>query len=490
MLKKIFSLVLSICLLLTSGCASEVEMASLPSTSSVVSEKNSALSESPSDSSPSPSPTPENTVVPTMENIEVSTLPESLLAFFKQFSGFFRSPVFSQEGNYGKEYNAQSAADGTSNILASILSEGSCVVFSEYPGVMPEQHWNDADPVGWSYSGAYSIYDGPTVDWIATNIFNLSEEDLSALVQQGEEDQCFLKLKESDGSYTYYVPIGGIGDSFKAQEFIWAQSDGTNYHLVYNQYSTAVDPSDRSKWILEGTYYTEVEDKVIEGEHYWSMHLHTAEIPETALQQSVKDGDSTDFEEADESTWQGAYQDFIFSQRFLQEGDQSRGYGDLYEGLAVITFSLYNMNEDNVPELIIFNGFNGRDLRQNYIFTYDNGQVVYCGNTLAEAYGTAGYPGLFSTVTMTGAYLDAEYAGTYRGVTYLNYSSVVEGEVKTERICVTGNPVDGGETNIISKTEDSALYTASQNTPEKLKTITMAELESQGWDALEALLVE
>ena len=50
--------------------------------------------------------------------------------------------------------------------------------------------------------------------------------------------------------------------------------------------------------------------------------------------------------------------------------------------------------------------------------------------------------------------------------------------------------MDGGETNIISKTEDSALYTASQNTPEKLKTITMAELESQGWDALEALLVE
>ena len=478
MKKRIAALLVSACLLLASGCASEAGPSSLPSDSSAA-VSDSAPSETPEAGTPSPSPTPAATPAPAMENVEVSALPESLTAFFNQFSGFFKSPSYSPEGNYGKEYNAQSASDGTSNILASILAEGSCVVFSEYPGVMPEQHWGGGDPVGWSYSGAYAIYDGPTVDWIARNIFNVTEDDLAALIQQGEDEQWFLRQEEADGSYTYYVPIGGIGDTFKAQEFFWAQSDGTHYRLAYHQYSTVADPSDRSQWTLEGTYYTEMEDKVLEGKHYWSMHLHTAEIPEDA-QQPVEGGCSGGI---DTGTWQGAYQEFVMSQQFLQEGD-SRGYGDL----KVISFGLYHMNEDDVPELIIYNGFNGRDLRQNYIFTYHNGQVVYCGNTLAEAYGIEGYPGLFSTVTMTGAYLEAEYVETYRDVTYLNFSSVVDNQVKTQRVSITGGTIEAGERVIICTTEDEALYAASQGTAEKYQTMTMAELESQGWDAMEALL--
>lgn len=219
---------------------------------------------------------------PAMKDIDVSKLPQSLLDFFTQFGGAYSSKTDDPTFGIPREYDADNAADGTSNIMANIVSELPCVVFNQYPVAPPETHWNDPDPVGWSTTGSFKTFDGPSTDWIATNIFNASQEDLAALVAQGEEERLFKRLENADGSYAYYIPFGGVGGTFRYQEFLCGQSDGTNYRLVYDQYIT-MGTDDRSRWQLDGTYYAEMEDKVIDGKHYWSMHLHTEEIPEDML---------------------------------------------------------------------------------------------------------------------------------------------------------------------------------------------------------------
>lgn len=273
--------------LLLSGCAASdtsapaASTASPPAASSASGAPGSAVpsgESTPSGESASAGQVPAQ-AQPAMADVDPAALPESLAAFLRQFAGFFKSPPYSETGAYGKEYDAASAAGGEANILASILSEGPCVDFTAYPGVMPEQHWDGGDPVGWSFTGAYAIHDGPTADWIACNIFNVPEADLPALIRRGEEAKLFLRQEDAAGGYTYYVPLGGIGDPMKELRFFWAQSDGTRYRLAYELYSTAPDPADSSRWILEGTYYAELRDKEIDGAHYWALDLHTAQLP-------------------------------------------------------------------------------------------------------------------------------------------------------------------------------------------------------------------
>lgn len=429
-------------------------------------------SEAPAAATPASTPLPASE--PVMENTDVSTLPQSLANFFQQFGAAYVNPIYDPELDNVMEYDAERAGDGSTNILSSIASEMSCVIFQDYPVAIPESVWNSTDPVGWSTTGAYEIFDGPSIDWIAINIFNATEEDLDSMVKQGEERQLFKRLEGENGSYTYYIPIGGVGGPGFQIKFLWAQSDGTNYRLVYNKYVN-MGNEDLSQQSPEGTYYTEMEDKVIDGEHYWSMHYHSEKIPE-----DVASGDTapTNTAPTNTGTWQDAYEDFVMSGKYLESGD-TRGY----DQPSAHFFGLHDMNDDNTPELLICNGFNGRDLRAYYIFTYDGSNVVYCGSTLADSFTAPSYPGMFSSVGMTGYYLENEYIGVYSEVTYLNYYSLVDNEIVKEQVYILGTPVDGNERVYIYKTDNEDLYNASQGAYEKFKTLSKEELETQGWDA-------
>ena len=187
------------------------------------------------------------------------------------------------------------------------------------------------------------------------------------------------------------------------------------------------------------------------------------------------------------NSWSSAYQGFVLNRTFLNSGDSMRGYGDLENGVAVITFALHDMNGDNVPELIIFNGFNGRDLQANYVFTYTGSEIAYCGTTLASAYAVDGYPGLFSSSTSSGWYLDEQYAGQYAEVTYLDYHALYGDTVTKESVSVTGLPISEGGRVVISRTaNNNALYEASQSSHYNLTTMTWQELNSNGWDSFVA----
>lgn len=487
MYKKILALLLCATLLFLSGCSGETNS----SVASSSSEASTTVTPEPTPTpkptltpTPTPVPTPSPTLEPVWEDIDVSTLPQSLLDFFAQFASAYGNPVYDPELDNAKEYDAEQAGDGSSNIIASIVTDLPCVVFEQYPVIAPEYRWSGPDPVGWSPYGTCAIFDGPSVDWIVTNIFNVTEEDMDSMVRQGEERQLFKRLEGEDGGYTYYTPIGGIGGPMRHEEFLWAQSDGTNYRLVYEEYD------DRTPGEPIGTYYAEMEDKVIEGEHYWSMHLHTAEIPEDmVLSEPEPEATPTPFVYSDTvgdttstsaGTWQDAYEDFVMSGKYLESGDRMRGYDQTFPHF----FGLHDMNDDDTPELLICNGFNGRDLRGYYVFTYDGDNVIYCGSTLTDSYIAPSYPGMFSSVGMTGSYLENEYIGVYFEVTYLNYYSLVDNQVTKEQVYILGTPIDSDERVYIYKTDNEDLYNASQGAAKQFRTLSKEDLESQGWDAL------
>lgn len=218
---------------------------------------------------------------PEVGEVNPGTLPKSLSVFLERFVVYYRNPPISYEGEYGKEYVSHAAAGGTSNIVASIVNVATCVDFSVYPGVAPQYIWDGEDPVGWSISGGYALYDGPTVDWIAQNIFNVSGADLEALIQQGEEEHLFLKMKK-EGNYEYYVPLIGYGGLPWSVEITEARYDGQKYDIEYDLYCLAPQKT------YSGSYAAVMEYKKIDGQYYWSMYSHT---------QVEQDSDRVDFAE-------------------------------------------------------------------------------------------------------------------------------------------------------------------------------------------------
>lgn len=200
-----------------------------------------------------------------------------------------------------------------------------------------------------------------------------------------------------------------------------------------------------------------------------------------------EENDNAFFASQSYNNWSPAYREFILIKDFLKYGEPGLGYGELTGQYGVVDFALYDMNGDDIPELIIYNGFNGRDLQRNYIFTFDGQTVCYCGSTFADTYGVSGYPGLFSSVCDSGGYLEDEYRDTYSSVTYLDYSSLSGTELQTERVEVSGERLSSGKTETLFKTTDTELYGAARSTPNYYGTMTFSEIEEQGWDAFLAL---
>ena len=185
--------------------------------------------------------------------------------------------------------------------------------------------------------------------------------------------------------------------------------------------------------------------------------------------------------------WANAYKSFVLDKDFLNSGDRLLGYGDLETGFTTVSFALHDMNADEIPELIIFNGFNGRDIRSNYVFTFTNGQVVYCGNTSADVYIVDSYPGLFSGVTQTGWYLDDEYSGKYSEVTILDYLSLENNTVVKERVSVTGLPISSSNRVSVFETKNKELLDGSKKDQGFYRALTWRELQESGWDNFVAL---
>ncbi|MCR5794910.1 MAG: hypothetical protein K6G61_06150 [Solobacterium sp.] len=208
---------------------------------------------------------PEGTETPVQE-LDPASMPDTLNKFL--------SNCYISWGDY-REYDYSDTTGGSVNILASIMSLWSCVDYSIYPVEMPECHYGEANPMGWTDFSSYFVFDGPSVDWIAVNIFHVSESDLDALCEDGEAGRCFIREYDADGSYRYISAIPDVGVLPADVKITSVQADGSKYMVTFEAFD-AMDPSD--VYFL-GTFYAVVEEMNIKGNNYWTLYRYSASRP-------------------------------------------------------------------------------------------------------------------------------------------------------------------------------------------------------------------
>lgn len=219
--------------------------------------------------------------------VDVSALPDSLKAFLRQFHDGYWDAAGSWQNPDDKIFDSEHAADGSSNIMAGILSpEASCVDYTLYPGNWTDEVWGTADPRGWQSS--YRACDRSAIDWIAKNIFNISDEDILTLVQQAEDLHVFYADSMDNGEPAYYVPLaGGVGGFFNEARLLSAETDGVRYYVTYEVYEAG--PDGQPDGCYQKTYQAEVELKNIDGQDYWSLYRNAP-----AAQEEGENGASLD----------------------------------------------------------------------------------------------------------------------------------------------------------------------------------------------------
>lgn len=187
-----------------------------------------------------------------------------------------------------------------------------------------------------------------------------------------------------------------------------------------------------------------------------------------------------------------AYRDFVLDQAFMNMGNPKLDYEEYAKEYGYIGFSLYDMDGDNEPELLIYNGYS-HEMSANYVFTYKNGEITYCGNTSPSGYSVENYQGLFSSNHYV-AYHAEPYLYTYYGskatdqydeVEFLNYFTLDGIELVKEKVYDKGYIRGSDEWEFLYMTDDEGLYAASQNTHKKFPSMSWKEITEteDGWNA-------
>lgn len=198
----------------------------------------------------------------------------------------------------------------------------------------------------------------------------------------------------------------------------------------------------------------------------------------------LSDGSDSSSKKTDTSKALDEYGDFVMNKEFLYSGDTDLGYDDIDGGYTGVSVGLYDMNGDSIPELIINNGYNGRDLRANYFFTYKDGKIVYCGSGSPDGYVVEDYPGIFLGVTLTGWYLDTDDYSDYAEVDILNYFTLKGTEIIKEKVYEKGYRIDSYSMENIYITGKKELLAASERKRIDYARMNWNDLVKNGWYSL------
>lgn len=216
-----------------------------------------------------PEPRPEPTPEPVMAPIDVAELPESLGDFLCAFDYGY------SDREKGREFDSKNCVDVRANLVSQLVNSAPCVDYSLYPGTAPVYHWNDGtrDPQNLAGdSGNYAEYDPAQIQWIAENIFNLSHSDYQAVLDRCLNSGGFYKGANADGEERFFAALRKTGEQHTLVRYESASTDGRRYEIVYDYLS----------WpnIYEGSWAAELELRQIDGEDYWALYRHTAELPD------------------------------------------------------------------------------------------------------------------------------------------------------------------------------------------------------------------
>jgi hypothetical protein len=172
-------------------------------------------------------------------------------------------------------YDSESAADGRSNILACIATPASCAEWKVYSDFPEEDCFVEKtnDPKKWAKDTyAYYVYDADTIDFIAKEIFNISEEDLKTLIKSGSDEKAFYRHKGK-----YYTLYEGVFDSFVNAEITSVTRNGDRYIVGFDFYRLSETYDEDGIAELESKCIAEMELKTIDGKEYWSLYRFDSE---------------------------------------------------------------------------------------------------------------------------------------------------------------------------------------------------------------------
>lgn len=195
---------------------------------------------------------------------------ESLDAFIQRFVKWY----FVRSGEPW-QYDSSTAADGKSNILACIATPASCVAWELYSDVPQEDCFVEKpnDPEKWAAeTNAYYMYDKATVDFIAREIFNVSEEDIQTLAEQGEKNRVLYQRGDK-----YYTLHEGSCDSAVTARIQSVRQDGDRFTVRFNAAGARESVDHEGFSVLSCKCSAEMELKILEGKSYWSLYRFDSE---------------------------------------------------------------------------------------------------------------------------------------------------------------------------------------------------------------------
>lgn len=195
-----------------------------------------------------------------------------------------------------------------------------------------------------------------------------------------------------------------------------------------------------------------------------------------------KDTDNEEMELAEESNleqsddkdingtsadWYNIYQDFILNREYLTSGQE---YGYDFGSYLDPIVSLYDLDRDGVPELLITNGYSARTDRWAYIYTCENNKIKYLdiGPTDAFIVENSEYSGIY------GCYGGGEFNWTY----YWKEGDTIGNEYVFQE-CYG---VAGDDTVIIQQTDNDKLFAESQKEKIGLYGANVSEIVGIGWE--------
>lgn len=190
---------------------------------------------------------------------------QSLDAFLVRFIKGY--PV-SSDGKW--EYDCSAPLKSDTNILACIVHPTACDDWTLYSDIPEEECFIEKsdDPRGWAKETySYNMYDAETVEFIAREIFHLSENDMQVLTQLGESKHLFYKE-----SGKYYTVSEGMNDAFADIRLISVEEEGGRYLVQFDaNFLQKTDNSD--EYIsVSGKCRAEMGLKNVGGRQYWSLY--------------------------------------------------------------------------------------------------------------------------------------------------------------------------------------------------------------------------
>ena len=209
-------------------------------------------------------------VVPLAKDVKGKlTQTKQLKEMLTYFAFNARSYDYATE-KYSNEFNSGKSA-ALMDTLLSVTPGYSSANWNLYPVAMPPRYMGDtskSDPRG-LMNHYFVKYPESDVNWIAKNIFNLTQKQLNAYKNSHMADSADLYYE--DGAY--YHMTGGVGGPFPTTVKITkAWKAGSYYYIKYKMdYGTA------NQIFTHDLYYNyaTLKLKTINGKKYWSLYAHS-----------------------------------------------------------------------------------------------------------------------------------------------------------------------------------------------------------------------